>query len=412
MSRLPEGTPAPGPFSPFSHSAFRIIWGVSLAATLCTWMNDVAAGWLMTSMTTSPLMVALVQSASTLPTFVLGLPMGAVADMTDRRKFIMFTQLWIIIVAVVSFVVLWSGNMNPYALLILTFASGIAFAMRNPGIAGTLPETVPRAEWPQALALNSVALNCSRVVGPALAGALIAFAGTLAVYAVNALVALVGLIALLRWKRVAPSPPARPASLLAGIVEGVQATSRSPAMRAVLLRTALFFGHSTILMALLPLLARRLDPDSPTAFSLLFGSLGAGAVFVCLVILPRLRTTMSPEKRVFNGSLVLAATMLVMALSPWLWLSMVAMFFGGIAWTGTGNTLTTQAQLSLTNELRSRGMSIYIGCMMGAAAAGAVVWGALAGFVGISGALGVAAVTTLLSAWYVYRRHTMPGESS
>lgn len=398
--------------APFAHPAFRIIWSVSLAGTLCTWMNDVAAGWLMTSMTTSPVMVALVQSASTLPTFVLGLPIGAVADMTDRRRFLMFTQVWIILVAMVSLVVLWSGNMNPYALLVLTFASGIAFAMRNPGIAGTLPETVPRTEWPQALALNSVALNCSRVVGPALAGALIAFAGTLTVYAVNALVALVTLGALVRWKRVAPTPPARPASLMAGIVEGVQATSRSPAMRAVLLRTTLYFAHATILMALLPLLARRLDPDSPTAFSLLFGSFGAGAVFVCLVILPRLRTTMSPEKRVFNGSLTLAAALLVMAVSPWLWLSVVAMFLGGVAWTGTGNTLTTQAQLSLTNQLRSRGMSIYIGCMMGAAAAGAFLWGSLAGFVGISGALMVAAVTTLLSGWYIYRWHTMPGESN
>jgi len=411
MSKLPDPVPVTSALAPFSQPAFRILWGVSLSATLCTWMNDVAAGWLMTGMTSSPLMVALVQSASTLPTLVLALPLGAVADMMDRRRYILLTQLWLALVGLVSFAVVWSGVMNPYLLLALTLASGIGFAMRNPGIAGTLPETVPRVQLPQALALSSVALNVSRVIGPALAGAVIASSGAQTVYALNAVIALAGCIGIVRWKRVAPAPPAKTAGLMVAIVEGVRHAAHSPALRAVMLRTAVFYLHATIVMALLPLLARRLDPHSPTAYALMFGALGVGAVFVCLVILPRLRTAMSPEKRLLIGSILIATTMIVIALSPWIWLSTLAMFFAGMAWTGSGNTMTTQAQLSLSNALRARGMSIYLGAMMGASAVGASLWGGLAGVIGISGALGVAATTTLLSAWYLFRHHTMPGES-
>jgi MFS family permease len=388
--------------------AYRILWGVSLSATLATWMTDVAAGWLMIGMTTSPLWVALVQSASTLPTFLLGLPLGAIADMTDRRRYIIVSQLLIAAAALLACAVVLTGNLTPPLLLALSFASGIGFAMRNPGIAGALPQTVPRSQLPQALALNSVALNFSRVIGPGIAGVLIASAGTAAVYALNAIIALAGCVALLRWQP--QPPPARPGStrLFAVMAEGIRYVAGSAPMIKVIVRTALFFGHSTILLALLPLVARRLDPGDPTAYGLLFGSLGAGAVFVCLFVLPRMRNAVAPERMVLAGTLVIATSMLVVALSPWIWLSALGMFTAGIAWTGTGNTLTTRAQLGLPDELRSRGMSIYMGCMLGANAVGASIWGWLASHIGISAAMATAAVSIVLWAIALYRGWT-PG---
>jgi MFS family permease len=411
MSRAPEPAFDTSALAPFSSPAYRILWGVSLSATLATWMTDVAAGWLMIGMTTSPLMVALVQSASTLPTFLLGLPLGAIADMTDRRRYILASQLCIAAAALLAFAVLMTGQLNPPLLLALSFASGIGFAMRNPGIAGALPETVPRSQLPQALALNSVALNCSRVIGPGIAGLLIASTGTAAVYALNAVIALAGCIALTRWRRspVVPHRPSRP--ILASISEGLRHVAATPAMRGVILRTAVFFGHSTILLALLPLVARQLDPDDPTAYALLFGALGAGAVFVCLVILPRLRNAVRPHRMVLAGSLIIAGSMLVLAFSPWLWLSTIGMFVAGIAWTGTGNTLTTRAQLGLPDGLRSRGMSIYMGGMLGANALGAALWGSLASVVGISAALAIAALSMGVIALLIHGRRDAEGGS-
>jgi len=395
-------------WAPFAHPAFRIIWSASMTAALCAWMNDVAAAWQMTSMTTAPLMVALVQSAATLPMFVLGLPAGALADMSDRRRFLIGTQVWITVIAVLSFIVLMTGLMNAPVLLALTFASGIGLALRFPGVAGALPETLPRAQLPQGLALNSVALNIARVAGPAGAGALIATLGSSAVYACNAVIALAGCIAVLRWRRAPDAPRAATGiRLLPAMIDGVRRTFALPVMRAVMLRTVLFYSHATLLIALLPLIARQLDPHSPSMFALLYGALGAGAVFVCLVIMPRLRNSMSAEKRVLAGSLTLSAMMLMVAFSPWVALSTLAMFIAGIAWTGTGNTLTTCAQFAVTNEIRSRGMSMYHGCMMGAMAAGASFWGALAGYIGVHATFAVAGISATVAAWLSYRPMAM-----
>lgn len=395
-------------WAPFSQPAFRIIWSASMTAALCAWMNDVAAAWLMTSMTTAPLMVALVQAASTLPMFLLGLPAGALADMSDRRRFLIGTQVWIAVVAVLSFVVLMAGLMNPPVLLILTFASGIGLALRFPGVAGALPETLPRTHLPQGLALNSVALNIARVAGPAGASFLIASQGNAAVYACNAAIALAGCIAVVRWQRAPDAPRATTTTrLVPAMIDGVRRTFALPVMRAVMLRTALFYSHATLLIALLPLVARELDPHSPSMFALLYGALGAGAVLVCLVIMPRLRNSLSPEKRVAAGTVVLATTMVVVAFSPWVVVSTLAMFIGGIAWTGTGNTLTTSAQFAVTNEIRSRGMSMYHGCMMGASAAGAAFWGWLAGHLGVQPTFAVAGISAILCAWLSYRPRAM-----
>ena len=168
----------PSAWTPFKSPVFRILWTGWLLANLCMWMNDVAAAWLMTSLSTSPLMVALVQTASTFPVFILGVPSGALADIVDRRSILIFTQFWLMATAILLCVTTLTNTLAPGVLLALTFANGVGLALRWPAYAATLPELVDRKELPAAIALNAVSMNTSRIFGPIAAGALIATVGT------------------------------------------------------------------------------------------------------------------------------------------------------------------------------------------------------------------------------------------
>lgn len=172
--------------APLKRPVFRMLWGTWLIANICMWMNDVAAAWMMTSLTTTPIWVALVQTASTLPVFLLGLPSGAMADILDRRRYFILTQFWVAAVALLLCAIIVLDVMTPALLLVLTFANGIGLAMRWPVFSAIVPELVPRSQLPTALALNGVAMNASRIIGPLVAGALIASAGSAYVFALNA----------------------------------------------------------------------------------------------------------------------------------------------------------------------------------------------------------------------------------
>jgi MFS family permease len=155
-------------------------------ANLTMWMNDVAAAWLMTTLTTSPVMVALVSTASTLPVFLLGLPSGALADILDRRRYFAATQLWVSVIALVLAALALAGALTAEVLLLLTFLNGMGLAMRWPVFAAIVPRSWAATHMPQALALNGISMNLSRVVGPALAGALLAAWSPAAVFVLNA----------------------------------------------------------------------------------------------------------------------------------------------------------------------------------------------------------------------------------
>ena len=206
---MSENLPAPeepkverkSAWAPLRLPTFRMLWLVWMASNLCVWMNDVAAAWLMTSLTSSPTLIALVQTASSLPVFLLGLPSGAFADILDRRRYFMVSQFWIATTAAVLYGVALAGHLTAPMLLALVFANGIGLAMRWPVYSAILPEIVPRTQLGEALALNAVAVNTSRVIGPLLAGAIIASAGTEYVFAVNFVISVIAGVVLFRWKR-------------------------------------------------------------------------------------------------------------------------------------------------------------------------------------------------------------------
>jgi MFS family permease len=384
-----------GALEPLRLPVFRMLWVTWLAANTTMWMNDVAAAWLMTSIAPSPLWVALVQSASTLPVFLLGLPSGAFADILDRRRYFMWTQFWVAAVAIVLAVLVLLHWMGPELLLALTFANGIGLAMRWPVFAAIVPELVTRAQLPAALALNGVAMNSSRIVGPLLAGALIASAGSAYVFLLNAVLSVVAGFIIMRWRREHRESPLGRERLKSAMRVGLQYVWQSGRIRAILLRVALFFLHSTALLALLPLVARSLPGGAAGTFTVLLAAMGAGAVTGALQM-QMVRRFVQLQPLIFAGTALQAVASVVVAFAPNIYVAVPGMFVAGAAWLAVANSLTVAAQMALPDWVRARGMAIYQMALMGATAAGAALWGQVATWTDIHDALLIAAVASVL----------------
>ncbi|WP_439589317.1 MFS transporter [Hydrogenophaga sp.] len=392
---MPPTEDSLSPIAPLRLPVFRMLWITWLMANVCMWMSDVAAAWMMTSLTTKPIWVALVQTASTLPVFLLGLPSGALADNLDRKRYFLVTQLWVAVVATLLSAIIFLGVITPPLLLALTFANGIGLAMRWPVFSAIVPELVPRTQLPAALALNGVSMNASRIIGPLVAGALIASAGSAWVFLLNALLSLGAAVIISRWKREHKPNPLGRERLGTAMRVGWQYVSQSYLLKGVLLRIWIFFFHSTALMALLALLARGIQGGDASTFTLLLASMGAGAI-AATAFLPRLRRRFSRDGLVLRGAALQAAAMAAMALTNTVWVAVPAMFLGGAAWITTANTLSVSIQMGLPDWVRARGMSIYQMAIMGASAGGAALWGQIATWTSVPVSLGIAAVSGLV----------------
>jgi len=383
-------------FAPLRWPVFRMLWVTWLAANTTMWMNDVAAAWLMTSLNTTPLWVALVQTASTLPVFLLGLPSGALADTLDRRRYFMITQFWIAGVAILMCIAVVTHVMSAPMLLVLTFFNGIGLAMRWPVFAAIIPEVVPRPQLPAALALNGVSMNGSRIIGPLVAGALIASAGIEWVFVLNAVLSLTAAFIIMRWRREHRESPLGRERLPSAMRVGLQYVRQSQRMRANLLRVFLFFLHSTALLALLPLLARALPGGAAGTFTLLLASMGAGAIIAALSM-PRIRRMMPLERLILIGTSLQSVSALAVAWSPSIYLAVPAMMLAGAAWIAVANSLTVATQVALPDWVRARGMSIYQMALMGSTALGAATWGQIATWTDIHTSVGIAAVSSIVT---------------
>lgn len=411
----PGTTPAPQPtkatstWTPLGTPTFRLLWSVTLVANICMWMNDVAAAWMMTSLTTSPVLVALVQTASTLPVFLLGLPSGALADILDRRRYFIFAQFWVAAVAVLLCVALALDVMSAPLLLALTFANGMGMAMRWPVFSALIPEVISKPLLPNAMALNAVAMNASRIIGPLLAGTLIASAGTLWVFGLNAVLSVAAGFMLLRWQRAPTTNPLGRERLPSAMRVGLQFVKESPRMRAVIARTVAFFFMSTAIMALLPLTAKRFDGvgfiSGAAVFTVLLASMGAGAI-VGAMFLPRIRQALAGDVLILTGTCLQAASTIGVALAPNLPLAIVCMMLAGLSLISTANTLGVKAQMALPNWVRARGMSAYQMSIMGGTALGAALWGKVASLTSVPTSLMAAAATGVLCMLIVQRMFT------
>jgi MFS family permease len=409
MSGEELGTPdapemqRPGAWTPLRDRTFRILWLVWVASNVSMWMNDVAAAWLMTSLTTSPTLIALVQTASSLPVFLLGLPSGALADIIDRRRYFMVTQFWVAANAAVLYLVSIAGLLNAHVLLLLVFTNGIGLAMRWPVYAAIVPELVPRSQLPAALALNAVAVNFSRVVGPLFAGLIIASLGSQYVFALNFVVALIAAVAISRWKRVS-KPSVLPGERFLGAMRlGWQYVRESQRMKDALVRTSVFFLHATALFALMPLVAKRFGEGGATTYTVLLSCIGVGAI-AAATQLQRARARFNRDQLAFGGTVIQSLGTGVVAFAPNELIAGVAMVFSGAAWILVANSVTIAAQLALPDWVRARGMAIYQMSIMGGTAFGAFIWGKLADLTSVPISLAVCSASLLAGLSLTHRR--------
>jgi MFS family permease len=400
MTALPASDLSP--WRPLQRGAFRAVWIALVVSNLGTWMQSVGAAWLMTSLTPSPLLVALMQTATTLPIFVLGLPAGTLADLFDRRRLLIATVAWSLLVAVVLGALTQAGLISAWSLLTLTFLLGLGGALNAPAWQAIVPELVERDELPAAVSLQAMGFNVARAVGPAIGGLVVAASGPAAVFFLNAASFVATLVVLARWRRAPAQNNGAPEAMLGATAAGMRYVRHAPALRAVLVRVAAFMFGASALWALLPALARRELGLDATGYGILLGSLGAGAVGAAL-FLPRLKRRMSVDQLTAAATLVFAAATLALAFVRALPPLLVFTLAGGMAWLTIMSTLTVAAQTAAPAWVRARALSIYLLVFAGIMAAGSFAWGALAEQFGNSTALVGAALALLLGLAATYR---------
>jgi len=397
-----EVTEGASPGSPFAFPIFRSLWIATVVSNTGTWMHDVGAGWLMTGLTPDPLMVALVQAATTLPVFLLALPAGALADTVDRRRMLIAAQVVGLLAAAALAVLTWQSLATPALLLGATLLLGTSAALSAPVFQAIVPELVDRARLPEAIALNSLGVNVSRAIGPALGGVVVASAGPPAVFALNALSVVAVLAVLGRWKR-SPAPPALPPEHFLGALKaGYRYARRSPALRVVLVRAAGFFIFGSALWAMLPLVARRALQLDAAGYGGLLACMGVGAVLGA-VLLKYLHGRIAPNPLSIGSTLLLAFAAGAMALATNMWIAGPVMIMAGLAWIGMLTSLNVAAQLASPDWVRARALAIYMVVFQGAMAGGSIAWGALAARTGIATALMVAGAGQALAVVLAYR---------
>jgi MFS family permease len=373
-------------------------------------MHDVGAVWLMTSLTPSPLMVALMQTATSLPFFLLALPAGALADVIDRRRILLATQGGMMAVAAVLGALTVIGVTTPWWLLALTFVLGLGAALNAPPWQAITPELVPREEVPAAVALSGVGLNLARAVGPALGGFVVGATGPSAVFFLNAASCIGVILVLYHWSRPRRHGELPPEHLIGAMRAGMRFVWHAPPFQTVLVRAVVFILCGSALWALLPLIARRELGLDAVGYGMLLGCLGAGAV-AGAAILPRVRRRVVVDRLALGATVIFAlvtATLAAVREVTWLY---GLLFVGGGAWIALMSSYNAAAQAAAPAWVRARALAVYLLVFQGGMAAGSALWGAMAVRTGIPIAL-LAAGAGLILGLLVATRYRLAGGAS
>jgi MFS family permease len=389
-------------WSPLRQSAFRAVWIASLVSNVGTWMQSTSAAWLMTSLTASPLLVALMQTAASVPFLLLALPAGALADIVDRRRLLIVTQLWMFAAAAVLGGLAVRGELDAWGLLGLTFALGLGAAVMAPAWQAFVPELVQRQQLPAAVALGGVSFNLARAVGPALGGLLVAAQGAGAVFIVNALTFLLVVGVLLVTRSAARPNTAAPERVIGAIVAGLRYARHSSPLRAVLVHCAAFTFTGSALWALLPVVARRDLGLSALGYGVLVGCLGAGAILGA-ALLPRVRGRVGSDTALFVAACGVALATALLGILHDVRALAAVMVFGGLAWMTGMSTVNIAAQQVAPSWVRARALAANLLVIQGGLALGSLAAGALAARIGTPAALASFAGAMVLGAALTWR---------
>jgi predicted MFS family arabinose efflux permease len=398
-------------WSPFRHRAFALLWTATLISSVGTWMHDVGAGWLMTTMNPSPAIVSLVQAATTAPIFLFALFAGALADRVEKRRFLLIINLVLTGVTGAMATLTAAGAMTPALLLAFTFAIGTGAALMAPAWQSVVPSLVPRESLQPAIALNSMGVNIARAIGPALAGLLISAVALSAPFVINAVSYLAIVAALLLWKpETGPEKTLPPEPLFGAMATGLRHASRNSALKATLVRSFGFFTFASAYWALLPLVARGIEGGGAEIYGVLLTAIGGGAVAGALA-LPSIRQRIDANRLVAAGTLITAASMALLGLATSTAMALPAAVLGGLGWIAVLTSLNVSAQTALPNWVRARGLAITLMVFFGCMSAGSAGWGQVATATSVPTALLIAAAGAVFAIPLTWRARLGQGEA-
>ncbi|MBR0795021.1 MFS transporter [Bradyrhizobium jicamae] len=385
----PDRASASSAWAPFASRAFVWLWLANAVSALGTWIQNAASAWIMTDLAPSPIMVSLVQAAAQLPVLLLALPAGAIADLMDRRRLLILTNMLMLAASAILAIVAAVGNVDPAMLLLLTILLAVGAALNGPAWAASVPLTVPRQLLAQALVLNSVGFNIARAIGPAIGGLILAASGATAAFAANAasfaLVALVvGIFLTFPRKQATNNVPPEPfqSAMRIGLVYALA----EPVVRSTLVRSAAFFGCASAIWALLPLYVRQVLGLSSASFGLMMGVIGTGAVLGGL-IMPALSRLFPRNNLIFLAGASCGLAMVPLAVVPSAAIAYAALFVFGIGWIVGASNLQATVQLAAAPWVRARALALYQAIFNGAMGIGAILWGWLGDYAGLTGTI-------------------------
>lgn len=371
------------PLAPLKHQTYRTIWFASIASNFGGLIQAVGAAWMMTALSSSENMIALVQASTSLPIMLFSLVSGALADSFDRRRIMISAQLLMLTASVMLTVFAWSDWLSPWLLLFFTFMIGCGTALNNPSWQASVGEMVPREDLPAAVTLNSVGFNITRSVGPAIGGVIVAIAGAAAAFLVNTFSYFTLIYALIKWQPPKNTSTLPREQLLAAISAGMRYVAMSPNIGKVLVRGFLFGLSASAILALMPLVARDLVQGGPLTYGIMLGAFGVGAIGGALIS-ARLREALSSEWIVRVAFLGFALSAAVTAVSTNAILTALVLTVSGASWVLALSLFNTIVQLSTPRWVVGRALSLYQTLTFGGIAVGSWLWGSLAENYGLS----------------------------
>jgi predicted MFS family arabinose efflux permease len=389
--RTAAAPPALSSLGPFRHASFTALWIATIVSNIGGWMYSAASGWLMTSLSPDPFIVALVQVAASLPMFLLAIPAGALADIVDMRKLLLGTEIAIAVISGAFALIVWLDVATAGNLLLFTFLNGLVGALQAPAWQAVVPQLVPAQSLQGAIAANSVGINISRAVGPALGGMILARFGLAVPFLVNA-VSYLGMVGVLFCWR----PPQRGRRHLpveqfgSAIRTGFRHAKNNPHLQATIIRGAAFLLFATAYWALLPLIAREQIAGGPELYGFILAVIGVGAVGGAFA-LRWLESKLGADWLVAAGTIGTAIAMVLFAVARGPAMALSASVIAGAAWTVAVATLNVSAQVALPDWVRGRGLAMFVTVFFGAMAAGSAIWGQAASMVDLQAAQFIAA---------------------
>ena len=360
-------------------------------------MYSAASGWLMTSLNPSPLIVSMVQVATTLPMFLFALPAGALADIADRRKLLIFGEVATTAFSAALAALVFLHQVNPLNLLILTFVIEAGSAVTAPAWQAVVPQLVPKSELAPAISANSAGINVSRAVGPALCGVIIAAYGIAAPFWINAVSTLAVVGALVWWRQPRTAGQRLPPEHFRNAIRtGLRYARYNGPLSATLVRATAFFLFASAYWALLPLVARSQIAGGPEIYGILLGAIGAAAV-VGAFALPRLSAALDPDWLVAMGTIGTAIAMALFGLAHDVFIGVLASMIAGVSWIAVLSSLNISAQVALPDWVRGRGLAMFVTVLSGALTIGSAIWGQVASVASLPIAHFIAAAGALIA---------------